>query len=119
MPWWSWIVIWVALAIVSLLYLGLLGYRLFRNFLKTVDTLHIASEQLGSRPAPDPQPDERAALVPELGIFADPQAARTFYEESKNHRKDIRRQRRIAHKTHRGQPQALRDLRICGSDDVG
>ena len=47
MPWWSWILIWIALVALSLLFYVLLGIRLFRQFMATLKDLGAAGRKLG------------------------------------------------------------------------
>ena len=55
MPWWSWIVIWIALVALSLLFFVVLGVRLFRQFMATVKELGAAGERFSAFPsAPGP-----------------------------------------------------------------
>ncbi len=127
MPWWSWIVIWIALIALSLLFIGVLGIRLFRQFMATVkdlgeagdrfsafasspltpgsDAVHVgavASEGNGAGGRPEPAPGS--------AVFAPPASMRHDYHASKVARQEARRLRRIRRKTERGQPQALRDI---------
>jgi hypothetical protein len=112
MPWWSWILIWVALAALSLLFYVLLGIRLFRQFMATVKDLSAAGEKLGHI-----APAEQAAASPHAAgprpgtaVFASPAVMRHDYEASKSSRREQRRLRRVQRKADRGQPQALGDL---------
>ncbi|TLM86431.1 hypothetical protein FDW83_01355 [Pseudarthrobacter sp. NamE2] len=112
MPWWSWILLWVALVAVSLLFYALLGIRLFRKFMATVKDLGAAGEKLG-RLGPLPEPAETAAAAgPAAGsaVFASPADMRHDYEASTSARREDRRRRRVQRKADRGQPQALGDL---------
>jgi hypothetical protein len=115
MPWWSWILIWIALVAVSLLFYVLLGIRLYRQAMAVMKDLGAAGAKLGHL-APtiatpttgDPQgatPDQRGAAV-----FASPAQMRHDYDASKSSRRENRRQRRVQRKNERGQPQSLRDL---------
>ena len=54
MPWWSWILIWIALIALSLLFFVLMGVRLFRQFMATVKELGAAGDKLGHLPGPGP-----------------------------------------------------------------
>jgi hypothetical protein len=122
MPWWSWIVIWIALVALSLLFFVVLGARLFRQFMATVKELDAAGERLSAfPPAPGhaenagPGGDGTAAgsgPLPEPGsaVFASPVQMGHDYRASKRARLEARRQRRIQRKTDRGQPQRLRDI---------
>lgn len=132
MPWWSWILIWIALIALSLLFYLLLGIRLFRKFMVTVRELGAAGEKLGhlpeARPVPgnpglpgypdDPDgPDDGDAsspphLAPGAAVFASPHRMRHGYHASKASRVEARRQRRIRRKAERGQPQRLRDIEL-------
>jgi hypothetical protein len=112
MPWWSWILIWVALVALSLLFYVLLGIRLFRQFMATVKDLSAAGEKLGHI-APSGQPPagpDPAGPQPGSAVFASPTVMRHDYEASKSSRREQRRLRRVQRKTDRGQPQALGDL---------
>ena len=132
MPWWSWIVIWIALIALSLLFIGVLGVRLFRQFMATAKELGEAGERfsaVGTPPATsgsavvqaggissdgDDSDTGSAGTVPQAepgsAVFAPPEAMRQNYHASKAARQEARRIRRIRRKTERGQPQALRDI---------
>ncbi|MGP4031990.1 hypothetical protein [Pseudarthrobacter sp. 1C304] len=129
MPWWSWIVIWIALVAVSLLFFVVLGARLYRQFMATLKDLGEAAERFSTLPsAPGTiglsgvhvgrvgsdgdDAEERSGPLPEPGsaIFASPAQMRHDYRASKFARQEARRQRRIQRRTERGQPQRLRDI---------
>jgi hypothetical protein len=129
MPWWSWIVIWIALVALSLLFFGVLGVRLFRQFMATVKELGEAGERfstfasspltsgsaavhVGAVGSDGDDAREGAGLDAEPGsaVFAPPALMRHDYHASKIARQDARRLRRIRRKAERGQPQALRDI---------
>ena len=112
MPWWSWILIWVALVALSLLLYVFLGIRLFRQFMATLKDLGAAGEKLGHL-GPIDQPDsppDRTRPQPGAAVFASPTVMRHDYEASKSSRREERRLKRVQRKTDRGQPQALGDL---------
>ena len=119
MPWWSWILIWVALVSLSLLFFVLMGIRLFRQFMATVKELGEAGDKLTRLPVPaavsgsasDPAPDpDIVGIAPGLAPFASPHQVRHDYHASKEARREARRQRRIRRKAERGQLQSLRDI---------
>jgi len=112
MPWWSWILIWVALVALSLLLFVLLGIRLFRQFMATLKDLGAAGEKLGHLGPIDLPPMDRDPGKPQpgLAVFASPTVMRHDYEASKSSRREERRLKRVQRKTDRGQPQALGDL---------
>jgi len=115
MPWWSWIVIWIALVALSLLFFVVLGVRLFRQFMTTVKELGEAADRFSHLPAdaPDPAQAESGApamLVPGSAVFAPPARARHEYHAAKSARREARRLRRVQRKTDRGQPQRLHDI---------
>ena len=128
MPWWTWILIWIALIALSLLFYLVLGIRLFRRFMVTVRELGAAGEKLGHLPEaslvpPDAgaseatdDPDRDSAfprhLAPGAAVFASPHRMRNDYHASKASRVVARRQRRIRRKAGRGQPQRLRDIEL-------
>jgi hypothetical protein len=111
MPWWSWILIWIALVAVSLLFYVLLGIRLFRQFMATLKDLGAAGERLGhfsptSLPAQPAQPSTPQGAA----VFASPVQMRHDYHTSKSARREDRRLRRVQRRTDRGQRQSLGDL---------
>jgi hypothetical protein len=129
MPWWSWIVIWIALIALSLLFFGVLGVRLYRQAMTTLEELSEAAERFSHMPSPSvPSPsgpatdsegaeagapdgaDAGARPVPGDAVFASPVRMRHDYHASKFARQNARRLRRIQRKKDRGQPQALRDI---------
>ncbi|MGO4491221.1 hypothetical protein AB4Y86_03870 [Arthrobacter sp. 2YAF22_2] len=126
MPWWSWIVIWIALVALSLLFIGVLGVRLFRQFMATAKELgeagdrfaNFASDPLTSGSAvvhlaavgSDGGGAPRPGAAPGAAVFAQPALMRHDYDASKTARQEARRLRRIRRKAERGQPQALRDI---------
>jgi hypothetical protein len=122
MPWWSWILIWIALVAVSLLFYVLLGIRLFRQFMATARDLGAAGERFGaplanltdpaSLPGRAPEGEHGPGRHPVAGsaVFASPMQMRHDYLTSKSSRRDERRRRRVQRKADRGQLQALRDI---------
>ncbi|MFE4836384.1 hypothetical protein ACFRAU_17095 [Arthrobacter sp. NPDC056691] len=119
MPWWSWILIWVALVSLSLLFFVLMGVRLFRQFMATVKELGEAGDKLTSLPvsaaafAGAHEAATHSAVVgvaPGTAPFASPHQMRHDYHASKEARREARRQRRVRRKAERGQPQSLRDI---------
>lgn len=127
MPWWSWILLWIALVALSLLFYAFLGFRLFRQAMATFKELGEAGSRLGpsghrlSDPIPDLDPDTLAkdgpeagrltqSLPPGLAVFASPEQMRLEYHAGKAARQERRRARRVQPKADRGQPQRLRDI---------
>lgn len=129
MPWWSWIVIWIALVALSLLFFVVLGARLFRQFMATARELGEAGERFSTFPSGsgtsgsadvhvgrvgsdgDGAVDGTGPLAePGSAVFASPVQMRHDYRASKFARQEARRLRRIQRKTDRGQPQRLRDI---------
>ena len=112
MPWWFWILLWVALAALTLLFLILLGFRVFRGFMAVMHDAERAGTRLGEqwdrRTDVQSAPDTAPAAVP--GIFGDPHLLRTEYDDGKQARREDRRRRRVARRREHGQPVALRDL---------
>ncbi|MDN4646047.1 hypothetical protein [Arthrobacter sp. PsM3] len=125
MPWWSWIVIWIALVALSLLFFVVLGVRLFRKFMATLKDLGEAGERFSAFPSA-PQASAQAAgdaftgagaqdaqgPLPEPGsaVFASPAQMGHDYRAAKFARQEARRKRRVQRKLDRGQPQRLRDI---------
>ncbi|CAI3798127.1 hypothetical protein [Pseudarthrobacter sp. MM222] len=115
MPWWSWIVIWIALVALSLLFFVVLGVRLFRQFMTTVKELGEAADRFSRLPpaAENPAPaDPGAPAIPGPGsaVFAPPARIRHEYHAAKTARREARRVRRVQRKTDRGQLQRLHDI---------
>ncbi|MGR0159899.1 hypothetical protein [Paenarthrobacter nitroguajacolicus] len=113
MPWWFWILLWIALIALSLLFHLTLGYRLYRKFMSTVHELGAAGKRF-SNVAPGQETSDLEALdaSPEPGsaIFASPEQMRHDYLTAKAFRQEVRRQRRVQRKAERGQPQSLHDI---------
>lgn len=120
MPWWTWILLWIALVSLSLLFYSFLGFRLFRQIVTTFKELGEAGDRLGqstsnlgqldpSDPA-DASTPSLQRLPPGGAIFASPEVMRHEYHASKARRREARRQRRVRRKTGRGQPRTLRDI---------
>lgn len=118
MPWWSWIVIWIALAALSLAYVLLLGIKTWRGFstvLKSFEetgnrltdyrdrkTAELADEVAQTQPA-----QERA--LPGAAVFISPEQLKDDYAAAKAARQSRRRESRISRRAARGQLQSLRD----------
>lgn len=121
--------IWIALVALSLLFIGVLGVRLFRQFMAVTKELGQAGDRfstLGPAPATSGSAvvqvgavgsdGEAAAAGPGLAaqpgsaVFAPPEMMRHNYHASKAARQEARRNRRVQRKAERGQPQALRDI---------
>lgn len=121
MPWWSWIVIWIALVALSLLFFVVLGARLFRKFMATVKELHEAGERFSTFPAPAALssddagadgPDAEPPAEPGSAVFASPVQVGHDYRAAKAARREVRRRRRVQRKRDRGQPQRLHDIEL-------
>jgi hypothetical protein len=129
MPWWSWIVIWIALVALSLLFFVVLGARLFRQFMATAKELGEAGERFSTFASGSGTSGSAGVHVGRVGsdgddavggtgplaepgsaVFASPVQMRHDYRASKFARQEARRLRRIQRKTERGQPQRLRDI---------
>jgi hypothetical protein len=115
MPWWSWILIWIALVAVSLLFYVVLGIRLYRQAMAVLKDFGAAGSKLGhlTPAAGSPISGELQAPAPDqpgAAVFASPAQMRLDYAASKSSRRENRRLRRVQRKSDRGQPQSLRDL---------
>ena len=109
MPWWTWIVIWVALLALTLLVLAALGYYLFRKVKALLKEIEQASAVLDRTTNP-PAGAEGTAREPQIAVFRDPALVREEGAEGKALRVAYRRERRIRRRVDRGQPVSLRDL---------
>jgi len=126
MPWWSWIVIWIALVALSLLFFVVLGVRLFRKFMAMAKELGEAGERFSAFPAaaaPSADsagvdgataagPGTEPAPGPGSAVFASPVQMGHDYRASKFARQEARRARRVQRKLDRGQPQRLHDIEL-------
>lgn len=110
MPWWFWILIWVALAALTLLFLIYCGFRLYRGFTALARDVGSATAVLDRLSMPQTTPDPAAPADVDLAVFADPADKRTEYETGKVQRQERRRVDRVARRIDRGQPIAVRDL---------
>ena len=119
MPWWSWIVIWIALVALSLLFFVVLGARLFRKFMATVKELGEAGERFSTFPAAAGLsadsagaggPGAEPPAEPGSAVFASPVQMGHDYRAAKAARQEARRRRRVQRKRDRGQPQRLHDI---------
>ncbi|GER22096.1 hypothetical protein NCCP1664_05930 [Zafaria cholistanensis] len=115
MPWWSWTLLWMFLAVAAALFVVLCGIRLFRGFMRLLDDAGEAMDRL--RPgAPRESARGDAGRAPAgvpVGVealFQDPGEARRHYRDGRRDRREARRERRIARKRSAGQPQRWRDL---------
>ncbi len=124
MPWWSWIVIWIALVALSLLFFVVLGARLFRKFMATAKELGEAGERFSTLPAaaaPSTDSgdgpgadgtDAEPPADPGSAVFASPVQMGHDYRAAKVARQEARRRRRVQRKRDRGQPQRLHDIEL-------
>ncbi|MHA7304169.1 hypothetical protein ACX80E_02820 [Arthrobacter sp. TMN-49] len=123
MPWWSWILIWIALIALSLLFMVFLGLKLWRDVASTTRTF---SDVSAERAAYWEQSLERATVehvtemradLPGSAVFASPEKMKDDYLATKEERRFARLQRRVARRKERGQLQSLRDIEAL--QDVG
>jgi hypothetical protein len=119
-PWWFWVLLWVALLVCSAAAAVGAGFWLVRKALRAVRD---AGESLGRVAAPSgfaeraaarSEDSSTAAAFPDPGgaVFSDPDEMRRAYAEGKAARQEARRRRRIARRAQRGQAQSLRDLEL-------
>lgn len=107
MEWWTWILLWLALAALALIFLGFLAWRIFRGFTGVMDELGRASESLAPDYAAETDPVPRRTP---LAIFRTPGAVRAENFREARLRQWQRLERRVRRRSLRGQPQRLRDL---------
>ena len=113
MPWWTWIVIWVALLALTLLVLVALGYHLFRKVKALLKEVEQAGEVLDRSTNPATDPDQHPAGVDRetlMAVFRDPADVRDERAAGKALRIAARRERRVHRRVERDQPVSLRDL---------
>lgn len=107
MEWWTWIILWVALAALALLFLGFLAWRLFRGFTALMDEAGRASELMAPNIAGSDGENPKQAS---LAVFKEPADVRAENALATRARKWRRLERRVRLRSLRGQPQLLRDL---------
>jgi len=123
MPWWSWIVLWVALVALALLFVIVMGFKLWRDASATMRAFTAVSEDLGqhweksSQRAREAHVTEPRNVVPGSAVFATPEQMKDDYVAAKEERRFARLQRRVARRKERGQLQSLRDIEAL--HDVG
>ncbi|MBT8162875.1 MULTISPECIES: hypothetical protein [Arthrobacter] len=113
MPWWTWILLWVALIAVTLLCYVFMGIRLFRKFMAMLHEFSAAGEELGRPLHPSLSVEDDgvpSSKVFGAAVFASPEQMRHDYVTAKASRREVRRQRRVKRKAERGQPQSLHDI---------
>ncbi|MGO4385369.1 hypothetical protein [Specibacter sp. RAF43] len=123
MSWWSWILLWMALVALSLLFIVVMGLKLWRDAARTMrgvgrtrDSLSAHWEEQSRAAAQRSVPEPRTTL-PGAAVFATPEQMKDDYLAAKEARQFVRRQRRVARRKERGQLQSLRDIRAL--EDVG
>jgi len=123
MPWWSWILIWVALVALALLFAVLMGLKVWRDGLKTLHAVTAVGDELGAhwarqvQSATEAQAAQSRPAVAGAAVFATPEQMKDDYLASKEDRRIARLQRRVARRKERGQLQSLRDIKAL--EDVG
>lgn len=123
MPWWSWILIWIAVVALSLLFIVFLGLKVWRGVSATMRTFNDVSEERASywdrslERASVQHAAQPRTVIPGSAVFATPEKMKDDYLAAKEERRFARLQRRVARRKERGQLQSLRD--IDALQDVG
>ncbi|MCU6480219.1 DNA-binding transcriptional regulator YbjK [Arthrobacter silviterrae] len=123
MPWWFWIVLWIALTALSLLFVAALGFKVWRDATKTMHAATAMGDALNahwddrSRKLKAVHVTEPRTTVPGAAVFATPEQMKDDYLAAKEERQLARLQRRVARRKERGQLQSLRDIKAL--EDVG
>ncbi|MGA7206950.1 MAG: hypothetical protein WBX27_20250 [Specibacter sp.] len=123
MPWWSWIILWVALIALALLFAVVMGLKLWRGATATMRTFSSVSEELSAhweqreKQLAESHVTEPRTSVPGAAVFATPEQMKDDYVAAKEERRFARLQRRVARRKERGQLQSLRDIKAL--EDVG
>ena len=123
MPWWSWILIWIALLAVSLLFVAFLAFKLWQGAMATMRTFsHVSAEVTQNwdsslERAEVQHVTEPRNVVPGAAVFATPEKMQQDSLAAKEERRFARLQRRVARRKERGQLQSLRDIEAL--QDVG
>lgn len=123
MPWWSWILIWMALIALSLLFMAFLAWKVWRGASAVLRTAGDVSEERTAywdaalERAKVQHVTEPRTTVPGSAVFATPEKMKDDYLAAKEERRFARLQRRVARRKERGQLQSLRDIQAL--QDVG
>lgn len=113
MLWWMWIVLWVALVAVSVIFLVVVGFRVFRRGMRTFGEFGEAMDRLEVNvPSGDggAHPHTGVPGIPVPAVFSTPEDVRAAREVARTRRMDDRRSRRVVRRAERGQPQLLQDM---------
>ncbi|MBG6226040.1 hypothetical protein IWX63_002626 [Arthrobacter sp. CAN_A2] len=117
MLWWMWIVLWVALVAVSVIFLVVVGFRVFRRGMRTLGEFGEAMDRLQVNVPPADAADDRAGAAPSAvpgipvpAVFSAPDTVRAARALARTRRIDDRRARRVATRAGREQPQLLQDM---------
>ena len=123
MPWWSWILLWIALSALSLLFIALLALKVWRDAWATARTFDEVSRERGAYWDASLEKAQLACVreprvaVPGSAVFATPEKMKDDYLAAKVERRFARLQKRVARRKERGQLQSLRDIEAL--EDVG
>ena len=117
LPWWFWLLLWIVLALGTLLFLVLAGIRLFRGSMALVREAGDAMDRVGNSMDARPEPREYPEVTERTpagiaALFQDPDEAREAHEAGKLRRSMARRNARIERKARQGQPQRVGDLEL-------
>lgn len=113
MLWWMWIVLWVALVLVGMVFLAVVGYRVFRRGVRTFAEFGDAMDRLQVNTSSADDASTRRPGVPDIripAVFSIPEDVRAARERATVRRLDDRRSRRVERRAGRRQPQLLRDM---------
>ncbi|MHA7238746.1 hypothetical protein [Arthrobacter sp. TMS1-12-1] len=117
MLWWMWIVLWVALVAVSVIFLVVVGFRVFRRGMRTLGEFGEAMDRLQVNAPPGGTAEDGVAAprpglpgIPVPAVFSAPDTVRAARDLAKTRRVDDRRARRVATRAAREQPQLLQDM---------
>ncbi|WP_026550383.1 hypothetical protein [Arthrobacter sp. Br18] len=113
MPWWSWIVIWVALLALTALFFLFLGFRVFRGAVSTLGEFEAATDrlQLNSGQTPgsvDEGTGSAGSFAP--AVFSTRDEVKAANALQRTERIARRRSARVRLRSERRQPQLLRDM---------
>ena len=115
--WWFWVLLWIVLALGTVLFLVLAAIRLFRGFMALTREVGDAMDRVVSAMDAEAVPREYPE-VPErtpsgiAALFQDRDVAKEAHAAGKLRRSKARRNARIERKAERGQPQRVGDLEL-------
>lgn len=113
MIWWMWVVLWVAVVALGVIFLAVVGFRVFRRGARTLREFGEAMDRFEVTTAGndgDVASHPGVPGIPVPAVFADPEEVRAARGAAKLRRIGDRRSTRVLRRADRGQPQLIHDM---------